>query len=181
MAFNYNLQKVLTLIEKKEKEVDAKVMAAAARRDIEQAKLDEMDMRRNAAHKGLSAQMAAGATPDVAASNDYITMLGQRQEQQRRHLKAATQELEQIQEIQTNVRKERSKLEKHKEMKFVEYQAVVKKKEAQRIDEMAGTIFMKRRNLAEEENAELADRLDKMQKLKLLQQMREKREKGGGY
>ena len=177
MAFRYQLQKVLDLIERKEKEVDAKVMAAAAKRDLEQAKLDELDVRKNAAQKGLGAQMAAGATPDVAASNDYIQMLGQKQEQQKRSLAMARQELEAIQEIQTQVRRERSKLEKHKEMKLVEHQAVVKKKEAQRIDEMAGTIFMKRRNALEAENIELAERLEKMEKLKLLREMREKREK----
>jgi flagellar export protein FliJ len=177
MPFRYQLQKVLDLIERKEKEVDAKVMAAAARRDGEQAKLDEIDMRKNAASKGLSAQMAAGATPDVAASNDYIQMLGQRKEQQQRALVQAEKDLEAVKEIQTQVRRERSKLEKHREMKLTEYQAVVKKKEAQRIDEMAGTIFMKRRNALEEENAELADRMEKLQKLKLLQAMREKREK----
>lgn len=177
MPFKYQLQKVLDLIERKEKEVDAKVMAAAARRDIEQAKLAELELRKNAAQKGLGAQMAAGATPDVAASNDYIQMLGQKQEQQKQALGKALKELEAIQEIQTQVRRERTKLEKHKEMKLVEYQAVVKKKEAQRIDEMAGTIFMKRRYREEEENAELADRLEKMEKLKLLREMREKREK----
>lgn len=177
MPFNYNLQKILDLIEKKQKEIDAKVMASAAKRAIEQGKLDEMELRRSAAQKGLGAQMAAGATPDVAASNDYITMLGQRQEQQKRHVVTAENELKAIQEVQTTVREERSKLEKHREMKLVDYQAVVKKKEAQRIDEMAGTIFMKRRNALEEENNELADRMDKMQKLKLLKEMREKREK----
>lgn len=177
MPFRYQLQKVLDLIERKEKEVDAKVMAAAAKRDIEQGKLDEIDVRRNAAQKGLSAQMAAGATPDVAASNDYIQMLGQKLDAQKRALATAEQELKAVQEVQTQVRRERSKLEKHKEMKLVEYQAVMKKKEAQRIDEMAGTIFMKRRNALEEENAELADRLEKLEKLKLLREMRAKREK----
>lgn len=177
MAFRYQLQKVLDLIERKEKEVDAKVMAAAARRDIEQGKLDEIDIRRNAAQKGLSAQMSAGATPDVAASNDYIQLLGQKLDTQKRALATAEQELKAIQEVQTQVRRERSKLEKHREMKLVEYQAVVKKKEAQRIDEMAGTIFMKRRKALEEENADLAERLEKLEKLKLLREMRDKREK----
>lgn len=177
MPFRYQLQRVLDLIERKEKEVDAKVMAAAARRDLEQHKLDELDVRKNAAQKGLSVQMSAGATPDVAASNDYIQLLGQKQDQQKRALALARQDLEAIQEIQNQVKRERGKLEKHKEMKNVEYQAVVKKKEAQRIDEMAGNIFMKRRKALEEENIELAQRLDKMDKLKLLREMREKREK----
>ena len=177
MAFKYQLQRVLDLIERKEKEVDAKVMAAASRRDVEQGKLDEIDLRRHAAQKGLSAQMSAGATPDVAASNDYIQMLGQKLDSQKKALANAQQELEAIQEVQNHVRRERSKLEKHREMKLTDYQAVVKKKEAQRIDEMAGNIFMKRRKGLEEENAELADRLEKLDKLKLLREMREKREK----
>ena len=168
---------MLELIERKEKEVDAKAMAADAKRAAEQAKLDEIDMRRNAAQKGLSAQMNAGATPDVAASNDYIQLLGQRLDAQKSVVAAAEKELEAIREVLKQVRKEKGKLEKHREMKLDDYKAQEKKKEARRIDEMAGTIFMKRRNAIEEENLELADRMDKLEKLKLLRAMREKREK----
>ena len=77
MPFRYKLQTVLGLLEKKEKQIDAEVLEVARKRDIELDKLNEMEMRKNAAQKGLAGQMAAGAT-DVAASNDYIQLLNQR-------------------------------------------------------------------------------------------------------
>ncbi|MEB3197131.1 MAG: flagellar export protein FliJ [Candidatus Sericytochromatia bacterium] len=177
MAFQYSLQRVLELIERKEQEVDAKVMAAAARRDQEVAKLAEIEFRRVSAQKGLNAQMAQGATSDVAAHHDYIQFLGQKMGAQQRSLQEAEQSLKAIQSVQEAVRRERKKLEKHREMKRAEWQEQERRKEARRIDEMAGTIFMKRRLVLEEENRELAERLEKMEKLRLLKLLRERRER----
>lgn len=174
MPFRYSLQRVLDLIERKEREVDAKVMAAAATRDHELAKLADVEFRRTAAQKGLNNQMAAGATPDVAAANDYIQFLGQRINQQQRLLAEAEASLKELQTLQSNVRKERKKLEKHKDMKRDEWQAEERRREARRIDEMAGGIFMKRRFALDEEQRELAERLEK---LELLRQMRDQRER----
>lgn len=176
MPFRYQLQKVQDLKEKEKKAIDAEVMEKSARRNAEQAKLDELEMRRAAAQKGLAAQMAQGAT-DVAASNDYIQLLGVRAEGQRKVLKDAEAVLAEAVGRQTEVQKFLKKLEKHREMKFTEWQAKEKKREAQRIDEMAGTIFMKKRAALEEATLEELDRMEKLEKLKLLRAMREKRER----
>jgi flagellar export protein FliJ len=181
MPFRYQLQKVLDLMERREKSLDAEVMEASAIRNRELDKFNEMDTRKAAAQKGLQAQMASGATGDVAASNDYIQLLNLRLEQQNKMLKAADAQLEDAKKRQFEARKERQKIEKHKEMKLAEYKIVEKKKDAQKIDEMAGTIFMKKRYAAEEANLEELDRLEKLQKLRLLQEMREKREKGNRW
>ncbi|MEB3221519.1 MAG: flagellar export protein FliJ [Candidatus Sericytochromatia bacterium] len=174
MPFRYNLQRVLDLVERKEREVDAKVMAAAAARDHELAKLADIEFRRASAQKGLATQMQAGPASDVAAANDYIQFLGQRMSQQQRALNEAEAGLKQIQELQQAVRKERRKLEKHREMKRDEWMAEERRREARRIDEMAGGIFMKRRFALDEEQAELAERLEKLEKLRQLRELRER-------
>lgn len=177
MPFRYQLQKVQDLKDKEKKAIDAEVMEKSARRNQEQDKLDELEIRRAAAQKGLASQMAAGATGDVAASNDYIQLLGMRIEAQRKVLAQAEAVLAEATGRQTEVQKFLKKLEKHRDMKFADWQAVQKKKEAQRIDEMAGTIFMKKRLAAEETALEELDRMEKLEKLRLLKAMREKRER----
>lgn len=176
MPFRYQLQKVLNLMENREKAIDAELLGATALRNVELAKLNEIETRKTAAQKGLNAQMASGATPDVAASNDYIQLLDLRRESQSKALAAANKVVDDVTKRQTEARKERQKLEKHKTMKLEEWKIEDKKREAKRTDEMAGTIFMKNRAKAEENAIEELDRLDKMEKLKLLRQMREKRE-----
>lgn len=177
MPFRYQLQKVQDLKEKEKKSIDAEVMQKTAVRNAERDKLDELEIRKTAAQKGLNSQMAAGATADVAASNDYIQLLGLRIEAQRKVLQAAESTLAEATGRQVEVQRFLKKLEKHREMKYLVWEAQQKKKEAQRIDEMAGTIFMKKRFAAEEANAEELDRLEKLEKLRLLRAMREKREK----
>jgi flagellar export protein FliJ len=177
MPFRYSLQRVLDLVERKEREVDAKVMAAVAARDQELARLADIEFRRAAAQKGLSSQMQAGPTSDVAAANDYIQFLGQRLVQQQRMLTSAEDSLKQIQELQQAVRRERRKLEKHREMKRDEWSDEERRREARRIDEMAGGIFMKRRFALDEEQAELAERLEKLEKLRQLRELRDRRDK----
>ncbi|MDB5096706.1 MAG: Flagellar export protein FliJ [Cyanobacteria bacterium RYN_339] len=179
MPFRYQMQKVLDLMLNREKAIDAEVMAATAARNIEQAKLDEIDMRKNAAQKGLSAQMGAGATADVAASNDYIQALNLRAEAQMKYVKAAQTVVNAASEKQTAARRERKKIEQHKEMKLKIWQAEEKKKDAKKMDEMAGTIFMKKRALNEENARDEAERDVKMEQLRLLRELREKREKKG--
>ncbi|MEB3330121.1 MAG: flagellar export protein FliJ [Candidatus Sericytochromatia bacterium] len=177
MPFRYSLQRVLDLVDRKEREVDAKVMAAASARDQELARLADLEFRRTAAQKGLNGQLQAGPAADVAAANDYIQFLGQRLGQQQRALAAAEDSLKQIQELQQAVRRERRKLEKHREMKRDEWSAEERRREARRIDEMAGGIFMKRRFAAEEEQAEVLERLEKLEKLRQLRELRERRDK----
>lgn len=174
--FRYQLQKVLDLMEKQEKVLDAEVMSLQAARNAEKAKLDEIEMRKNAAQKGLAGQMQAGATGDVAASNDYIQMLGSKGDVQKKALAAADKVLEAAKEKQTEARRERQKLEKHKEMKRDIWKLEEKKRDAKKIDEQAGTIFMKKRAANEEAAIEEADRATKMEQLRLLKEMREKRE-----
>lgn len=176
MAFKYQMQKVLYLMENREKAIDAEVLAASHARNIEQDKLNEIELRKTAAQKGLNAQMASGATSDVASSNDYIQLLNLRVEAQMKVLKAAEQVVEAAKEKQMVARRERQKIEKHKEMKFKEWLIEDKKKEAKRIDEMAGNIFMKKRAMNAEMAIEDMERMEKMQKLELLKLMREKRE-----
>lgn len=174
--FRYKLQNVLTLLEKKEKQIDAEVLEAVRKRDIELDKLNELETRKTAAQKGLSNQMASGAS-DVAASNDYIQLLNQKAQAQGQALKAAENALEEVKKRQADARRERTKLEKHKEMQFELWKLEEKKRDAKKIDDMAGTIFMKKRKLLEEENLEALDRLEKMEKLRLLQALRAKNEK----
>jgi flagellar export protein FliJ len=176
--FRYKLQKVLDLMEKREKQVDAEVLAAKARRDAEADALRAITVRQSAAQKGLQAQMAQGATPDVASSNDYIQALGLRAEAQAKRVKEAEQVLEVATKKQMEVRRDRQRIEKHKDMKRVLYQVEEKAKEAKRIDEMAGTMFMKKRQRDEEALTEEQERLEKLEKLKLLKALREKREEG---
>lgn len=176
MPFRYKLQNVLTLLEKKEKQIDAEVLETARKRDSELDRLNELETRKNAAQKGLSNQMASGAV-DVAASNDYIQLLAQKAQTQNQALKAAERALEEVKKRQADARRERTKLDKHKEMELVLWKLEEKKRDAKKIDEMAGTIFMKKRNLLEEERLEDLDRTEKMQKLRLLQALREKNEK----
>jgi flagellar export protein FliJ len=176
MPFRYKLQNVLSLLEKKEKQIDAEVLEAARKRDLEMDKLNELETRKNAAQKGLSNQMASGAT-DVAASNDYIQLLALKAQTQNQALKAAEKALEDVKKRQAEARRERTKLDKHKEMQLEVWKLEEKKRDAKKIDEMAGTIFMKKRNLLEEERLEELDRAEKMNKLRLLQALREKNEK----
>ena len=175
MPFRYQLQKVLDLMERREKAIDAQVLEASARLNAEQGALDEIELRKTAAQKGLGAQMASGAT-DVAASNDYIQVLGQRADAQKKNVRLAEKRLDEVQAVQTKARQERQKIEKHKAMKHGEWLEKDKKREAQRIDEMAGTIFMKQRNAKEAEQNEQLERLQKLQQLKALKALREKRE-----
>jgi flagellar export protein FliJ len=177
MPFRYKLQTVLSLLEKKEKQIDAEVLEAARKRDIELDKLNEMEMRKNAAQKGLAGQMQAGAT-DVAASNDYIQLLNHRAQQQATALKASETALEEIKKKQAEARRERTKLEKHKELMLDQWKIEEKKREAKRTDDMAGTIFMKKRALLEEERLEELARMEKyemLMKLRALQEMKDKR------
>lgn len=175
MPFKYQLQKALDLREREEKRVDAEVLDAQRKLKAEQDRLAEIDMRKAAAQKGLNAQMAAGATGDVAASNDYIQSLSLRIEQQQKLVSAANAVLNEVKSRQAEVRQARQKLEKHREMKLVEWQAEQKKKDAKRIDEMAGTIFMKKRMLAEEAGIEELERFEKLAKLQALRALREGR------
>jgi flagellar export protein FliJ len=176
MPFHYNLQNVLSLLEKKEKQIDAEVLEAARRRDIEMDRLNELEMRRTAAQKGLTSQMAEG-TSDVAANNDYIQLLGQKAAQQNHALKTAEGALDDVKKRQADARRERSKLEKHKDMILQQWIIEEKKRDAKRIDSMAGTIYMKKRALAEDERLEDLDRMEKLHKLKLLQALREKNDR----
>lgn len=177
MAFRYSLQRVLDLIERKEKEVDAKVLAASATRDQAMASLSQAEFRRDSAQKGLSAQMSTGATGDVAASNDYIQFLGLKIAQQQRAVQEADVALKEAQALQQSVRKERMKLEKHREMKRAEWAEDERRKEARRVDEMAGTIFMKKRLAQDEEQREVLERLEKLEKLRQLRALRERRDR----
>jgi flagellar export protein FliJ len=177
MPFRYQMQKVLDLMMNREKAIDAEVQAATAIRDAEKAKLDEIDMRKLAAQKGLSAQMAAGATSDVAASNDYIQVLNQRAEAQARVLRGHQATLEAVKVRQVIAKQERNKIEKHREVKEDIWKAEEKKKEAKRMDEMAGTIFMKKRLQNEEANREELERSEKMAALKVLRELRDKRDR----
>lgn len=181
MPFRYQMQKVLDLMVNREKAIDAEVMAATAVRDGEKAKLDEIELRKVAAQKGLNAQMASGATADVASSNDYIQVLGQRAEAQARLLRAADGKLAEVKERQKIAKQERNKIEKHRDLKLEQWKAEEKKKEAKRMDEMAGTIFMKKRAATEENNLEELARLEKLQKLQALKDLREKRERSNRY
>jgi flagellar export protein FliJ len=176
VPFRYQLQKVLDLMETREKSLEADVLAAQQRFNIEQDKLDEINTRKTAAQKGLSGQMASGATTDVKANNDYIQMLDLRLEAQYKSLSSFQKELDAAIDKQMAARRERQKIEKHKEMKFDIFKLEQKKKDAQRIDEMAGTIFMKKRAQNEESAREDGERLEKMEKLRLLRELREKRE-----
>jgi flagellar export protein FliJ len=176
MPFRYKLQNVLSLLEKKEKQIDAEVLEASRKRDIELDKLNELEVRKTAAQKGLSGQMAAGAT-DVAASNDYIQMLNQKAEQQNKALKASEAALDEVKKRQADARRERSKLEKHKEMMLDLWKLEEKKRDAKRIDDMAGTIFMKKRALLEAERLDELERLEKLEKLRMLRALREKNER----
>jgi flagellar export protein FliJ len=176
MPFRYKLQNVLSLLEKKEKQIDAEVLEASRKRDIELDKLNELEVRKTAAQKGLSGQMAAGAT-DVAASNDYIQLLNQKAEQQNRALKASEAALDEVKKRQADARRERSKLEKHKEMMLDLWKLEEKKRDAKRIDDMAGTIFMKKRALLEAERLDELERLEKLEKLRMLRALREKNER----
>lgn len=175
--FRYQMQKVLDLMVNKEKAIDAEVLSKTAERDLEQAKLDEIRLRKAAAQKGLSAQMSAGATGDVASSNDYIQMLDQRAEAQAKVLRAREEVLKEAKERQKIAKQERNKIEKHRDKKQEEWAAEEKKREAKRTDEMAGTIFMKKRAQLEEANLEELERLEKMAKLKAFQELRDKRER----
>jgi flagellar export protein FliJ len=176
MPFRYKLQNLMTLLEKKEKQIDAEVMEAKAKRDKEMDVLNEMETRRTAAQKGLANSMAAGAM-DVAASNDYIQLLGMKADQQRNQLKAAETALEAVKKRQEEARRERTKLEKHKEMMFEQWKIEEKKREAKKTDDMASTIFMKKRKLLEEERLEELDRMEKYQKLMMLRAMQEKKDR----
>lgn len=177
LGFRYSLQRVLDLIERKEKEVDAKVLAASARRDEALGALSQAEFRRDSAQKGLNAQMSAGATGDVAASNDYIQFLGQKIARQQLAVGEAEAALKEAQTLQQAVRKERMKLEKHREMKRAEWLEGERRKEARRVDEMAGTIFMKKRVAQEEEQRELLERLEKLEKLRQMRALRERRDR----
>src|SRR5207302_1203011 len=110
MAFNYQLQKVLTLMEDEEKRIDGLVMEASSRRDAELAIQAEIETRKAAAQKGLGAQMAAGATPDVAASNDYIQVLNLKLEAQMKQVKAAEGRLGELKARQVEARTKRQKI-----------------------------------------------------------------------
>lgn len=175
MPFRYQLQKVLNLMETREKTLDAEVLAAKAERDAEAAKLAEATARHDAAQTGLAAQMAEGAVPDVAARNDYVQFLQSRIDMQAKVLAGSESKLAAATERQMKARQERQKIEKHKAMKLEDWKVQEKKREAQRIDEMAGTIFMKRRNAAEESAAEESERLERLMKLRALQALKEKR------
>lgn len=174
MPFKFQLQKLMDIMEMQEKRIDARVLECTARRNAEQDALDEMSTRRHAAQKGLSASMAAGATGDVAASNDYIQLLGLKVDAQAKQVQMAQQTLDAVLLEQQKARREREKFEKLKQKKFEEWLLQEKKREAQRTDEMAGTIFMKQRAIAEEERLIELERLEKLQKLQLLRQLREK-------
>lgn len=176
MPFRYKLQNLLTLLEKKEQQIDAEVLEVTRKRDIELDKLNELEVRKNAAQKGLSNQMAAG-TADVAASNDYIQLLNQKAQQQNQALKAVETALDEVKKRQSEARRERTKLEKHREMMLDVWKLEEKKREAKRTDDMAGTIFMKKRALLEEERLLELERMEKMEKLQLLRAMREKNER----
>lgn len=177
MPFKYQLQKVLDMMEKRKKALDAEVMLKRAALNAEQDKLGEMSTRKNAAQKGLSASMAAGATADVAASNDYIQLLNLKIEAQTKAVKAAEAALKDAEGRRTELQKEMKKFEQHKEIKLLEWQAVQKKKEAQRTDEMAGTIFRKKRLAADEANAEEEERLERIRRLQALRALQAQREK----
>ena len=175
MPFRYQLQKALDLREREEKRVDAEVLDAQRQLANEQGVLNEIELRKAAAQKGLSAQMTAGATSDVAASNDYIQSLNMRIELQMRSVRAAQEALNVVKTKQAEVRQARQKLEKHKDIKRAEWLIEDKKREAKRMDEMAGTIFMKKRLAADEALNEELDRMEKLAKLKLLRALRDQR------
>lgn len=176
MPFRFQLQKLMDIMEMQEKRIDAKVLEAQARHRAEQDALDELTIRRQAAQKGLSTQMSAGATADVASSNDYIQLLGLKADAQAKRVQAAQGVLDAAQAEQRKARQEREKFEKLKDKKRLEYLAEEKRKDARRTDEMAGTIFMKQRALLEADRLDELERLEKLEKLKLLRAMREKKQ-----
>jgi flagellar export protein FliJ len=167
MPFKYALQKVLSLMEQKEKSLDADVLAKTTVRDELLAELKEIEARQTAAEKGLKSQMESGATTDVAAANDYIQMVRFKYQAQDKKVKSAQYDLDLATAARDKQRQEKAKIEKHREMKLADYKILEKKKEAQRTDEMAGTIFMKKRLLEEEARIEEAERLERLAKLAL--------------
>lgn len=175
MPFRYQLQKVLDLMETREKTIDAEVLALTAAKDAEAARLAEAGARHEAAQKGLAAQMTEGAVADVASRNDYLQFLQLKIDQQARVVAEAEKKLSAAVERQVKARQERQKIEKHKAMKLDAWILDEKKREAKRIDEMAGTIFMKRRNALEESATEESERLERLAKLRMLQALKEKR------
>lgn len=175
MPFRYQMQKVLQLMELQEKQCDAEVLARTRERNAEQDLLNELQQRKAASQKGLQAQMSAGATPDVAASNDYIQHLNLKMAAQEKRLALAQGKLDAATELQHEARRNRKKMEAHRDKAKEAWALDEKKAEAKRTDEMAGTIFMKKRGLAAEEELEAAERLAKLEALRKLRALREGR------
>lgn len=175
MPFRYRMQKVLQLMELQEKQCDAEVMARTKDRDAEQDVLNELGLRKAASQKGLQAQMTAGATPDVAASNDYIQHLNLKIAAQEKRVAEANAKLKSATDLQHEARRNRKKIEAHRDKAKEVWAVEEKKAEAKRMDEMAGTIFMKKRGLAAEAELEAAERLAKLEALRALRARREGR------
>lgn len=137
--FNYRLQKVFELRERKKKEQERRVAEARARvsqieQDI-QAKKHEIRVLRN--------NMLTASHVLMEAHDIFIHSLNEQLDQLYRDLALAKQQLEYEMQLLIKAQAELEALIKHKEKAYEEYKEEEKRKEMKILDEVAGQRYFR--------------------------------------
>ena len=155
--FLYKLQKVLDFRAKKEEKAKQGLSDANHQRDVQQDLLDQLTARHSSAQRQMGDQLSAGRANDVQASNDYVSSLDGKVKDQKDKLTKAQAAVDEAKKRYIETSKERSIMEKHRDKEKLKWRNEEKRIEAINLDEMANTIFLKKRRLdAEEKEAEEA-------------------------
>jgi flagellar FliJ protein len=149
--FRYNLQKVLDFRAKREEKAKQGLSDANHERDVQQDLLDQLTARHASAQRQMGDQLTAGRANDVQASNDYVSSLDGKVKDQKDKLAKAQATVDEAKKRYIETSKERSIMEKHRDKEKLKWFNEEKRIEAINLDEMANTIFLKKRRIEAEE------------------------------
>ncbi|HEY9765393.1 MAG TPA: flagellar export protein FliJ [Chroococcales cyanobacterium] len=149
--FLYKLQKVLDFRAKREEKAKQGLSDANHERDVQQDLLDQLTARHASAQRQMGDQLTAGRANDVQASNDYVSSLDGKVKDQKDKLAKAQATVDEAKKRYIETSKERSIMEKHRDKEKLKWFNEEKRIEAINLDEMANTIFLKKRRIEAEE------------------------------
>lgn len=151
--FQYRLQKVLALRERREEDAKQELSAGERDRNRQQALFDDLKHKLTSAQKQMGQQLQGGQASAVQMSNEYIGSLEEKLKAQEKRLRMAQEGVDRLSAKVKLASRERFILEKHRDNSKAAWQAEENRLEALRLDEMAGQMYLARKRRDAENEA----------------------------
>lgn len=152
-GFQYRLQKVYEIRERKKKEQEQRVIVAQRKvKEIEDA-IDQKKNEIRLLHQNMMASLATNHTM-VDAHDQYIHKLNMELDELYIDLERAKQELEEEKKKLVKAQQDLEALIKHKDKMYEEWQEEQKQKELKQLNEIAGQRYFRAQQKALEEELE---------------------------